>query len=53
LQLLVVIVSGFAKIENISSVTLDMQTKSVASSPQANYTERPPLVGEVSAKFSG
>jgi hypothetical protein len=26
---------------------------SVALSPQANYTERPPLVGEVSANFCG
>jgi hypothetical protein len=26
---------------------------SVAFSPQANYTERPPLVGEVSANFCG
>jgi hypothetical protein len=33
----------------------DLPTKlnSVAYSPQANYTERPPLVGEGSANFCG
>jgi hypothetical protein len=41
-----------------STIFWDVKTKlktklnSVAFSPQANYTERPPLVGEVSANFS-
>jgi hypothetical protein len=30
-----------------------LKLNSVAFSPQANYTERPPLVGEVSANFCG
>jgi hypothetical protein len=32
---------------------LTKKLNSVAFSPQANYTDRPPLVGEVSANFCG
>jgi hypothetical protein len=36
-----------------TAVSWDATKNSVAFSPQANYTERPPLVGEVSANFCG
>jgi hypothetical protein len=42
-------------IDDIIKSFQDKKTKlnSVAFSPQANYTERPPLVGEVSVNFCG
>jgi hypothetical protein len=35
----------------LNSIELTLKLNSVAFSPQANYTERPPLVGEVRANF--
>jgi hypothetical protein len=43
--------AGFQINAEVRSEASHLNRNSVAFSPQANYTERPPLVGEVSANF--